>query len=151
MVTQFVGFMAAFRNATGLAPLWAGVLGGALTTWVTFTPCFLWIFLGAPFIEALRGARALNAALAAISAAVVGVIMNLALWFSLHVLFSRMIPVRFAGLPLELPDLSSLNIPSAVLTLAAAVAAFRFRAPMIPLLFACSAAGLVYHLLTAAL
>ena len=71
IVTQFVGFMGAYRNAIGITPLMAGVLGGLLTTWVTFTPCFLWIFLGAPFVEALRGARALNAALAAISAAVV--------------------------------------------------------------------------------
>lgn len=72
IVTQFVGFMGAYRNVTGMDPLLAGVLGGVLTTWVTFTPCFLWIFLGAPFAEALRGARALNAALAAITAAVVG-------------------------------------------------------------------------------
>lgn len=148
IVTQFVGFLGAFRAETGLSPLWAGVLGGALTTWVTFTPCFLWIFFGAPFVEALRGARALNAALAAISAAVVGVIMNLALWFGLHVLFGRMVEVGPHGARLELPVLASLNVPSAILTLGAAVAAFRFKAPMIPLLLACSAAGLLFHLLT---
>ena len=148
IVTQFVGFMGAFRTASGVPPLVAGVLGGVLTTWVTFAPCFLWIFLGAPFVEALRGARALNAALAAISAAVVGVIMNLALWFALHVLFARMVPTGWPGVRLELPDLTTLNAPSALLTLAAAVAAFRFRAPMIPLLLGCSAAGVVYFLLT---
>lgn len=141
IVTQFVGFMGAFRAETGLDPLAAAVIGGTLTTWVTFVPCFLWIFLGAPFVERMRGARTLNAALGAISAAVVGVIMNLALWFALHVLFSRMIPVSGFGANLELPDLTSLNLPSALLTLAAAVAAFRFKAPMIPLLLACSAAG----------
>nr|MCU0853703.1 chromate efflux transporter [Paracoccaceae bacterium] len=85
MVTQFVGFMGAFREATGLSPLLAGTLGGLLTTWVTFMPCFLWIFLGAPYIERLRDNRALTAALTAVTAAVVGVILNLAVWFALHV------------------------------------------------------------------
>lgn len=146
MVTQFVGFMGAFRGAQGMPPLLAGVLGGLLTTWVTFTPCFLWIFLGAPFVEALRGARALNAALAAITAAVVGVILNLAVWFALHVLFRETLQVRHWGLALDLPVLSSVNIASAALTLAAAVAAFRFRVGMIPLLLGCAAAGLLYYL-----
>jgi chromate transporter len=81
MVTQFVGFMGAFRDAGGLSPLMAGTLGGFLTTWVTFTPCFLWIFLGAPFIERLRDNKILTAALTAITAAVVGVILNLAVWY----------------------------------------------------------------------
>src|SRR4051794_22062295 len=89
IVTQFVGFMAAFRQATGLPPMLAATLGGVLTTWVTFVPCFLWIFLGAPFIEKLRGNRSLGAALGAISAAVVGVVLNLAIWFALHTLFAR--------------------------------------------------------------
>ena len=95
MVTQFVGFMAAFREPGLLAALPAGVLGGALTTWVTFAPCFLWIFLGAPFVERLRENRALAAALAAITAAVVGVILNLALWFALHTIFGTV--GRFEG------------------------------------------------------
>lgn len=146
MVNQFVGFMGAWRNAAGLPPLAAGVLGGALATWVTFTPCFLWIFLGAPFVEALRGARALNAALAAIGAAVVGVILNLAVWFALHVFFARMTPVSLAGLSLEIPDPASLNLAAAGLSLAAAVAAFRFKAPMIPLLLASAAAGVAISL-----
>ena len=84
MVTQFVGFMAAFRDPGSLSPMVAGTLGGLLTTWVTFMPCFLWIFLGAPFIEAIRGNKALGGALTAITAAVVGVILNLAIWFALH-------------------------------------------------------------------
>lgn len=151
IVTQFVGFMGAYRNAHGINPLAAGILGGALTTWVTFTPCFLWIFLGAPFIEALRGAKALNAALAAIGAAVVGVILNLALWFALHVLFRQMLEVRPLGLPMELPVLSTMNMTSALLTLAAAIAAFRFKVGMIPLLAACSAVGVLLYWLTGSL
>jgi chromate transporter len=87
MVTQFVGFVAAWQNATGLPPLTAGIIGALITTWVTFTPCFLWIFLGAPFIENLRGNVRLTSALSAITAAVVGVILNLAVFFGLHVFF----------------------------------------------------------------
>jgi chromate transporter len=146
IVTQFVGFMGAFRNASGMDPLLAGTLGGILTTWVTFTPCFLWIFLGAPFVEALRGARALNAALAAITAAVVGVILNLALWFGLHVLFAEVQTVQVGALRLEAPMLESVNMASLLLTLVAAVAAFRFKVGVIPLLVGCAAAGLGVHL-----
>jgi chromate transporter len=146
MVTQFVGFMGAFRGASPFSAVTAGVLGGLLTTWVTFTPCFLWIFAGAPYVEALRGAKALNAALAAIGAAVVGVILNLALWFALHVLFARMSPSGIPGVRMEVPDFASINWPSAVLTLAAAIAAFRFKVGMIPLLAACSAAGVIWYL-----
>jgi chromate transporter len=89
MVLQFVGFMAAYRDPGGLSPMVAGTLGGLLATWVTFTPCFLWIFLGAPFVEKLRGNKALNAALSAITAAVVGVILNLAIWFAIHTVFRQ--------------------------------------------------------------
>ncbi|MFP5447830.1 MAG: chromate efflux transporter [Alphaproteobacteria bacterium] len=145
MVTQFVGFLGAARNATGLDPVWAGVLGGVLTTWVTFAPCFLWIFLGAPFVEALRGARALNAALGAITAAVVGVILNLALWFSLHVLFAEVREVGVPWLALQVPAPESLNLASLLLTLAAAVAAFGFKLGAVPLLIGCSLAGLTLH------
>jgi chromate transporter len=150
MVTQFVGFMGAFRNATDLDPLLAGVLGGLLTTWVTFTPCFLWIFLGAPFVEALRGARALNAALGAITAAVVGVILNLALWFSLHVLFHDVRQVTAGPVSLDLPRLASVDAASLILALAAAVAAFRFKVGVIPLLLGCAGIGLALHLAGAA-
>jgi chromate transporter len=146
MVTQFVGFMGAFRAPGSLNPLAAGVLGGLLTTWVTFLPCFLWIFLGAPFIEALRGNKALSAALATITAAVVGVILNLAIWFALHVLFAEVRDVPVAGIPLDVPVLSSINVPSLVLTTAAMLAVFRFKVGMIPVLAACSAIGVVLHL-----
>ncbi len=141
IVTQFVGFMAAFRHPGGLPPILTGALGGMLTTWVTFTPCFLWIFLGAPFVEALRGAKALNGALAAITAAVVGVILNLAVWFSLHVLFAETTPIHDLGLKLDLPVLSSVNWAALVLTAGAALAIFRLKIGVIPVLLACSAAG----------
>ncbi len=143
IVTQFVGFMGAFRGATGLSPLLAGLLGGTLTTWVTFTPCFLWIFIGAPFAEMLRHAKALNAALTAITAAVVGVILNLAVWFGLHTLFGQVGEVKLMGVAtLEAPVLGSLNLMGAALTLAAAVAAFRFKVGPIPMLLACAVIGM---------
>ena len=94
MVLQFVGFMAAYRDPGSLPPMLAGTLGGLLATWVTFTPCFLWIFLGAPFIEVLRGNKALNGALSAITAAVVGVVLNLAIWFAIHTIFRETVPVQ---------------------------------------------------------
>ncbi len=148
MVTQFVGFMGAFRSPGPLNPYVAGALGGLLTTWVTFTPCFLWIFLGAPYVEALRGNRPLSGALAAITAAVVGVILNLAVWFALHTVFAetRSVPVLFGTM--DLPVHSSLNWPAAVLTFAALFAVFRLKAGILPLLAACAGAGLVYFLAT---
>jgi chromate transporter len=146
MVTQFVGFLAAFRDPGGLPPLLAGALGGLLTTWVTFAPCFLWIFLGAPFVERLRGNAALSAALATITAAVVGVILNLAAWFALHTLFGRVDEVTVAGVTVPLPVPGTLQPAALALTLAAVLAVFRFRVGMIPVLAACSAAGLLYRL-----
>lgn len=148
IVTQFVGFMGAFRGAAGLPPMLAGVLGGLLTTWVTFTPCFLWIFLGAPFVEALRGARALNAALAAVTAAVVGVILNLAIWFATHVLFAEVRPHAVPGTVLETPVLASVNLASLILTLAAGVAIFRFKAGALPVMLACAAIGVLLYFVT---
>ena len=146
IVTQFVGFMGAFRAATGLPPLLAGVLGGVLTTWVTFTPCFLWIFLGAPFVERLREARALNAALTAITAAVVGVILNLAVWFAIHVLFGVVRTHAVPGTVLELPVLASINMASLALTAAAGIALFRFRIGVLPVLLSCAGAGVLIYL-----
>ncbi|WP_336489464.1 chromate efflux transporter [Methylobacterium nigriterrae] len=145
MVTQFVGFMAAFRNLGSLSPLVAGTLGGLLTTWVTFAPCFLWIFVGAPYVERLRGNRALAGALAAITAAVVGVILNLAVWFALHTIFAEVRPFAAGPIRLDVPVLSSLNPWALLLALAALLAVFRFKAGMIPTLAACSAAGVALH------
>ena len=97
MVTQFVGFMGAYHSPGVLDPMMAGCLGALVTTWVTFAPCFLWIFLGAPYIEALRGNRVLAAALTGITAAVVGVVLNLAIWFGLRVMFAELSDVDAAG------------------------------------------------------
>jgi chromate transporter len=146
MVTQFVGFLAAWREPGAMPPLLAATLGGLLTTWVTFVPCFLWIFFGAPFVEALRANKALGAALGAITAAVVGVILNLAVWFALHVLFARLVPVHWLGASVDLPVVSSVDVPSLVLSIAAAVAIFRFKFGMIPVLLASSLAGVAYYL-----
>jgi chromate transporter len=147
MVLQFVGFMAAYRNPGTLSPLLAGTMGGLLATWVTFTPCFLWIFVGAPFIERLRNVVALNAALSAVTAAVVGVILNLALWFAIHTIFGATVPVRTWPLAFDAPVLSSLDPWALGLTLASAVAIFRFNWGMIPTLASSCAAGVVLHLL----
>jgi chromate transporter len=149
MVTQFVGFLVAWRAPGGLPPLVAATLGGLLTTWVTFTPCFLWIFFGAPFVEALRANKALGAALAAITAAVVGVILNLAVWFALHVLFTQLVPTHFLGASVDVPVPGSIDLPTLALSAAAAVAIFRFKIGMIPVLLASALAGMLYALILA--
>jgi chromate transporter len=149
MVLQFVGFMGAFRDPGALPPLTAGVLGGLLATWVTFVPCFLFIFLGAPFIEVLRGNQALHGALSAITAAVVGVVLNLAVWFAIHTVFRETWPVHGFGLSFDAPVLASVDPWALLLSAAAVVAMFRFKAGMIPTLAACSAAGIVLYLVGA--
>ena len=146
MVTQFVGFMGALRQATGLPPMLAATLGGILTTWVTFVPCFLWIFLGAPFVEKLRGHRALASALSAITAAVVGVILNLAIWFAVHTLFVRVETVAAGPVRLDLPVPASIDPAAALLSIAAMIAIFRYKAGPLPVLAGCAAAGFVYWL-----
>jgi chromate transporter len=148
MVLQFVGFMAAYRDPGMLNAMVAGTLGGLLATWVTFTPCFLWIFLGAPYIEALRGNKGLSGALSAITAAVVGVILNLAIWFFLHTLFGELRETRFLGAEADIPVVTSLNIPSLVLTVGAILALFRFHAGMVKTLGACAALGILWYLVS---
>jgi len=146
MVTQFVGFLGAWRSPGALHPVLAGTLGGLLTTWVTFAPCFLWIFVGAPFVEALRANKALAAALGTVTAAVVGVILNLAVWFALHVLFADLHPLEWMGARFEVPILASADVPSIVLAAAAAIAVFRFGIGMVPVLLASALTGIVYSL-----
>jgi chromate transporter len=145
MVLQFVGFMAAYREPDGLPPMLAGALGGLLATWVTFAPCFLWVFAGAPFVEALRGNRALAGALSAITAAVVGVILNLAVWFALHTWFGQSRPVRALGLSFDAPEVASLDPWALALSAAALLAVLRFKAAAAPTLLGCAAAGLALH------
>lgn len=144
MVLQFVGFMGAYRDPGSLGPMTAATLAAILTTWVTFVPCFLWIFLGAPFIEKLRGNAALAGAMSAITAAVVGVILNLAIWFGLHFLFRSAEVHSLGPFSIELPVWASLSLPSLLLSLAAAVAIFRFRLAVIPVLLGCAVAGMLW-------
>jgi chromate transporter len=145
-VVQFVGFMAAFRHPGALAPVLAGTLGGLVAQWATFVPSFLWIFMGAPYIEALRANKGLTAALTAITAAVVGVILNLAIWFGLHTLFGQVDERHVFGMMLHVPILSTLSVASLVLSVAAMLALFRFKLGMIPTLIGCSMAGMVIYL-----
>ncbi|MGO4526422.1 chromate efflux transporter [Microvirga sp. 2MCAF35] len=145
MVLQFVGFMAAFRDAGPLDPLLAGTLGGLLTTWVTFAPCFLWIFLGAPYIETLRGNRALSGALSAITAAVVGVILNLAIWFGIHTIFGDVRDVAWGPFRFDAPVWDSVSLWALLLSGAAILAMFRFHVGMLPTLAATSAAGIALY------
>jgi chromate transporter len=146
MVVQFVGFLGAFRHPGALSPMLAGVLGSVITVWVTFVPCFLWIFLGAPYIEALRGNRSLHAALSAITAAVVGVISNLSLWFGLHVIFGEVAEQHFGPLRLYVPDITSLDLGAASLAALAMLAMFRFKLGLPRTLAASAAFGLAWKL-----
>ena len=146
MVLQFVGFMAAYRDASGLSPMLAATLGGLLATWVTFTPCFLWIFVGGPYIERLRGNTGLAGALSAITAAVVGVILNLSIWFALHTLFRETVPVHAFPLDFDRPVLTSVDIPALVLSIAAATAIFRFKLGMLTVLAGSCAAGVALRM-----
>jgi chromate transporter len=147
MVLQFVGFLGAYRDPGALSPLLAGTLGGLLATWVTFVPCFLWIFLGAPFIERLRGNPAVAGALSAITAAVVGVVLNLAVWFALHTLFRQTATIVFGPARFDAPVLGSIDPWASSLAAGALVAVFLLRANVIVTLLATSAAGIVLHFL----
>lgn len=149
MVLQFVGFMAAYRHPGALAPMWAGTLGALLATWVTFVPCFLWIFLGAPFVEALRGNKAIGAALSAITAAVVGVVLNLAIWFAFHSIFRAAVSIRAFPLSFDAPAIASVDPWALLISVAAGIAVFRFKIGMIPMLAACCASGVVLYMLGA--
>jgi len=145
MVLQFVGFLGAYRDPGGLSSLVAGTLGGLLATWVTFVPCFLWIFLGAPFIERLRGNAAVAGALSAITAAVVGVVLNLAMWFALHTLFRETTMVVAGPFRFDAPVLTSIDPAAFILSLGAGYAIFMTRAGVIMTLLASSLAGLAFY------
>ncbi|NKB58734.1 MAG: chromate efflux transporter [Alphaproteobacteria bacterium] len=148
MVTQFVGFLGAYRHATGIDPILAGVIGSVVTVWVTFAPCFLWIFLGAPYIERLRNNRSLSAALSGITAAVVGVILNLAVWFGLRVVFAEVGSVQFGMLSLPAPDVATISYAALGLTVVAALAMFRFHLDVLKTLALCGTGAIAIHFLT---
>jgi len=142
MVVQFVAFLGAYHQPGSLNPWTAAVVGALLTTWVTFVPCFLFIFLGAPYVERLRGNHSLSAALTGITAAVVGVIANLALYFAVHTLFATTQPLRWGPLRLELPEPSSLRPVALVVTAAALTMIFRLRWSVPRTLAVCAGLGL---------
>jgi chromate transporter len=145
-VLMFVGFLAAFRNPGDLPPMIAGTLGAILTTWATFVPCFLWVLVGGPYVESLRGNKSLHTAMSSITAAIVGVVLNLAVWFALHTIFGSLRDAHFFGVHLQIPVWTTINIPSLFITGFAMLAIFRFKLGVITTI-ACSAMiGIVYHL-----
>jgi chromate transporter len=146
MVVQFVGFLGAYRHPGTLSPMLAGVVGSCITVWATFVPCFMWIFVGAPYVEALRDNRSLSAALSAITAAVVGVILNLSLWFALHVVFRDVTETHLGLVRLVIPALGSIDVAAAVLATGAMIAMLRFHVGLPKTLAACAALGLVARL-----
>jgi len=132
MVTQFVGFMGGWNKPGGLPPPEAATLGALITTWTTFVPCFLWVFLGGPHIEQLRGNARLTTALSAITAAVVGVILNLAVWFGLHALF---------------PEGGTFDWFALAVGVAAFAGMIKFKWDVIPVVLGAGVAGLIWKML----
>ena len=147
MVTQFVGFQAAYRDPGLLSPGLAALLGSVLTVWVTFVPCFLWIFIGAPFVERIRNNRALTAALEGVTAAVVGVIVNLALWFGIHALFADVTKVVVVGGAVDAPTLTSIRVNPLAIVALCALLAFRFKVSLPWLLATAGGLGVAGSLL----
>lgn len=147
LVTQFVGYLAAFRAPEPFSPLVAGLLGAGLTTWVTFAPCFMWIFAFAPWIDRLGNAVRIKGGLAAVTAAVVGVIANLTAWFALHVLFAEVDQRQFGPLRLYWPDLSSFDWRAGILAVLACGLAFGLKWSVLRILAVCAAGGMALSLL----
>ena len=143
MVLEFVGFVGAYQHPGGLPPLVAGILGAAVTVWATFAPCFLWIFLGAPYVERIRGRRRLAAALQTVTAAVVGVIANLAVTFGVVTLFAKVRSADVLGGEMPVPVWSSIDAFAVAVAVAAFVAIWRFRWHVVPVILASAVAGLL--------
>jgi len=146
MVTEFVGFVGSYQHPGGLDPLLAGVLGALVATWATFAPCFLWIFLGAPFTEQLRGRERLSMGLTTITAAVVGVVLNLALWFAINTLFTTVNEKQILGGPVPVPVWSSIDRFAVVVATVCFIGLWRFRWNVVPVVIVSAAAGLVWTL-----
>ena len=146
MVVQFVGFMGAYRNPGPFSPLVAGMIGSAVTTWVTFVRCFYWIQLGAPYVERLRENKLIRSSLSAITAAVVGVVLNLEVWFSLHTLFRAVTTVRCYGMRPQIPELATLNVAEFVIAILACLITFYWKKGMFLTLAISTCAGIVWFL-----
>ena len=142
LVTEFVGFLAGYRQGGG-SPIAMGILGAVVTLWATFAPCFLYIFAGAPYIERLKSAPRLKSALSAITAAVVGVVLNLSVWFALHVIFGNVGNVDIGHLHVPVPVIASLNWTAAALAVLAALLLFRMHAGVMTVLGICGALALL--------
>jgi chromate transporter len=149
MVVQFVAFVGAYHHPGSLNPWVAAVLASLLTTWVTFVPCFVFVFVGAPYVERLRGNHALSAALTGITAAVVGVIANLAIYFAIHTLFRDVRSVTWGPVDLQIPDLSTLKPLSFAVVAFAAFLVFRAKWSVLHTLGACALVGLAAGLMEA--
>jgi chromate transporter len=147
MVVQFVGFLAAYNNPGTLPPLVAGVIGACITVWVTFLPCFFFIFLGAPYVERLRHSQALRHALTGIGAAVVGVIANLAVWFALSTAFGTVTITDWGPAHVWVPEWSTVQWASLAITALAVVLVFRLKVATLRVLAICAAAGVVAALI----
>jgi chromate transporter len=145
MVLEFVGFVGAYQHPGGLSPIVAGTLGAVVATWATFAPCFLWIFLGAPYIERLRGNRRMAAALETVTAAVVGVIANLAVTFAAHTLFDRVREVHTVGGSIPVPVWPSIDAFALVVAAVSFVGLWRFRWKIMPVIAASALAGLIVN------
>jgi chromate transporter len=146
LVLPFVGFLAAFRNPGDLHPMMAGTLGAMLTTWATFVPCYLWVLVGGPYVEALRGNKSLNTAMSSITAAIVGVVLNLAVWFALHTAFGALRDVHVLGGHLQIPVWNTIQLPSLFIAAFALVAIFRFKVSVVKTIGCSAMLGIVYHL-----
>jgi len=146
LVLPFVGFLAAFRDPGVLNPMVAGTLGAMVTTWATFVPCFLWVLVGGPYVESLRGNRSLNTAMSSITAAIVGVVLNLAVWFALHTVFGSVRDVHVLGGRVQIPVWNTINIPSLLIAFFAMSAIFRFKVSVIKTIGCSAGLGVLYHL-----
>ena len=131
MVVQFVGFLGAFRNPGTMDPIVAGIIGSLVTVWVTFAPSFMFILVGAPWVERLTSNRKLASALAGVTAAVVGVVLNLGVWFAIHTLFTRVEDRAFGAMTLPVPDVATFSPIVAAIAIFATLALFRFRISML--------------------
>lgn len=143
MVVEFVGFLAAYSHPGNLPPLIAGTLGAIITVWVTFVPCFMFIFFGAPYVERLRHNMSISNALTSVGAAVAGVVLNLAVWFALHTAFDTVNERSFGPITIPVPDISTVNLSAIVIALIAAVLVFRLRIGILKVLGICAVLGAI--------